>query len=171
MTTRSNSAPAIRRNWLWPAAIIALLGVHALAMAIVVFVATRDPSFAVEPNSYRKAVLWDNAQARRQASAQLGWAALIQTSDKVDLLGRRHVTFSLTDRDGVPVVAAKVSLEVFHHARAAERVYVQLTPDASGRYSADLPMRRAGTWEFRITAERYDSTYATVVTQEVGEAS
>jgi nitrogen fixation protein FixH len=159
------------RAWFWPVAIITLLCVHALAMIVVVFIATRDPSFSVEPNSYKKAIAWDMSQARRRASDQLGWSASIQTSDSADMLGRRRITCRITDKDGVPVAAATVRLEVFHHARAADRVQVSLNPEANGTYSAELPMKRAGTWEFRIAARRGSETFTTALTQRVGGAS
>jgi nitrogen fixation protein FixH len=166
----SPAAQASGRAWFWPIAIIVLLSVHATAMLVVVFIATRDPSFAVEPNSYKRAVAWDSSQARRRASDQLGWSASIQTSDRVDLLGRRRITCRITDKDGVPVAAATVTLEVFHHARAADRVQVGLSPEENGTYSAELPMKRAGTWEFRIAARRGGELFTSVVTQQVGGA-
>src|SRR5512142_3421766 len=114
------------RPWPWPVAIVILLCVHAIGMIVVVFVATRDPSFAVEPHSYKKAVDWDSAHAARLASDNLGWSAQIDTDTATDLLGRRRVRCELKDRQGVPVMAATVKLEVFHHARAAERLQVPL---------------------------------------------
>ena len=171
MKANSPTPLSAGRAWFWPIAIISLLSVHAIAMIVVVFIATRDPSFAVEPNSYRKALAWDNSQARRRASDQLGWSASIQTSDRPNELGRRRITCRLTDKDGVPVAAATVRLEVFHHARAADRVQVSLMPEENGTYLADVPMKRAGTWEFRIAARRGNESFSTVATQQVGGAS
>ena len=71
----------------------------------------------------------------------------------------------------MPVAAATVRLEVFHHARAADRVQVSLEPEENGTYIADVPMKRAGTWEFRIAARRSDDFFSNVVTQQVGGAS
>jgi nitrogen fixation protein FixH len=140
-------------------------------MAVVIFVATRDPSFAVEPHSYGKAVAWDSAQARRRASDGLGWVATIDAEAATDLLGRRRVHCELKDRQGVPVMAATVTLELFHHARAAERVQVPLGAEDHGVYSALVPMKRAGTWELRLTARRGAETFSEVVTREVGGKS
>ena len=167
----SSSAPDTGRAWFWPIAIIVLLCVHAIAMIAVVFVATRDPSFAVEPNSYKKAVAWDASRAQQKASERLGWSVSIRTSDHTDLLGRRRITCRLTDKDGIPVAAATVGLEVFHHARAADRVQVSLNPEENGIYSAEVPMKRAGTWEFRLAARRGTELFTTVATEQVGGAS
>lgn len=167
MPANSVAQPKVARPWLWPTAIIAILSAHAIAMGAVVFVATRDPSFAVEPNAYKKALAWDNAQARRRASEELGWTARVQTGVNLDVQGKRRVAIRLTDKAGVPVMAASVQLEVFSHSRATERTQLNLMGEEGGVYAADVPMRRAGTWEFRIAARRGDSSFSTVVTQPV----
>lgn len=164
-------APLAPHAWRWPVAIVGLLCVHAVAMVTVVFMATRDPSFSVEPNSYRKAVDWDISQARRRASEQLGWSAQIQVSPTADTIGRRQLSCRLTDKQGVAVVAATVQVEWFHHARAADRRRVTLEPEPDGSYSALLPMKRNGTWEFRITARRGSSLFNVAVTEQVRSAT
>ncbi len=167
MQVNNSAAAPGRRSWLWPGGIIALLCLHTVGMLVVVFIATRDPSFSVEPNSYRKAVAWDSSRARSQASDQLGWTASIKAQRDVDPLGRRRVTCELKDKQGLPVVAATVRLEVFHHARAADRQQVTLTPEDHGVYSALVPMKRTGTWEIRVSAQRGNELYSTVLTENV----
>lgn len=166
----SAPAPAQRRSWRWPTAIIAVLTLHAMALLVVVFMATRDPSFAVEPNHYQKALAWDDSAARLRDSQQLGWSVSLQTDPSADELGRRHLTCRLVDRSGVAVVGATVKLLMFHHARAAERLQVSLNPEKDGTYAAWVPMKRSGLWECRVTARRGDSRYGAVVMQEVGGA-
>ena len=51
MSATSNQAAITGRPWLWPAIIIGVLSVHVIGLVLVVLIATRDPSFAVEPNS------------------------------------------------------------------------------------------------------------------------
>lgn len=171
MAERMSKPSTTPKSWRWPAAIIALLCVHAIGMGVVVFIATRDPSFAVEPHSYRKAVTWDSARAEHRASDALGWVAAIDAEPALDLLGRRRVRCELKDHQGVPVVAATVTLEVFHHARAAERRRIALDAQDHGVYTALVPMKRAGTWELRLTARRGAETFSEVVTREVGGKS
>lgn len=167
MQVNNSGTASRRRSWLWPGGIIALLCLHAVGMVVVVFIATRDPSFAVEPNSYRKAVAWDSSRARLLASDTLGWTATVKAQPAVDLLGRRRVTCELKDNQGLPIVAATVRLELFHHARAADRQQVTLTAEDHGVYSALVPMKRTGTWEIRISARRGDELYSTVLTEDV----
>jgi len=167
---QSVSAPvaaATSKDWRWPAGIVALLALHMGAMGIVVFIATRDPSFAVEPQSYKKAVAWDQTRAQQQASNSLGWTVNADISDTFDPLGRRHITCHLTDAYGTAVMAATVKLDAFHHARASERLAATLEPGPAGMYRVDLPMRRAGLWELRIVAQRGIERFDTVISHEI----
>lgn len=167
MQTNDPSRARTTLAWRWPAAIITLLCLHAAAMVAVIVVATRDPSFAVEPNSYDKAVAWDSSHARRHASEQLGWAARIVTEGAADDLGRRLVRCELKDKNGVPVAAATVNVELFHHARAADRVQATLNPEPHGVYSAWVPMKRTGTWEVRVSARRGQEMFSSTITHDV----
>jgi nitrogen fixation protein FixH len=44
---------------------------------------------------------------------------------------------------------------------------VTLTPEDHGVYSALVPMKRTGTWEIRVSAQRGDELYSTVLTENV----
>ena len=168
MSATSAEARPVGRSWLWPTIIISALSLHLMALIVVAFVATRDPSFAVEPNHYQKALAWDGSAARLRASQQLGWTVSLQTDRGADELGRRRLACRIVDKDGIDVVGADVQLLMFHHARAADRVHVSLSPEKDGTYAALVPMKRAGLWECRIAARRGDALFNTVVMQEVG---
>ena len=60
-----------------------------------------------------------------------------------------------------------VSLEAFHHARAADRLRADLVVDGE-RYRTTLPMRRPGVWEIRVQVERGAERFSTVLQREVG---
>ena len=171
MSATSAQTAVAGRPWLWPTIIILGLSIHVIGLVLVVLIATRDPSFAVEPNSYQKALGWDASAARLRASQQLGWTATLQADQNADILGRRRLVCRIVDKDGVAVVGANVRLLMFHHARAADRVEVNLNPEKDGTYSAFLPMKRAGLWECRVAARRGDALYNAVIMQEVANGS
>ncbi len=156
---------------LWPAVIVGVLALHVTTLLVVVFVATRDPSFAVEPNHYQKALAWDGSAARLRASKLLGWSVSLQADTATDILGRRRLMCRILDQDGIAVVGATVQLLIFHHARAADRVQVSLSPEQDGTYAALVPMKRAGLWEFRLAARRGDALFNTVIVQQVGNGT
>lgn len=116
------------------------------ANVYLVYAAARDPSFAVEPAYYEKAVRWDEIQAERQSSAKLGWSVEAR-------LGAEALRVELRDEQGLPVVDAEVELEVFHNARAKERLLSPATPSESG-YELPGPFDRPGLWVVRVRARR-----------------
>jgi len=156
-----------KRAWLWPAIIIGGLTIHSVALVMVVLIATRDPSFAVEPNHYQKALGWDGSAARLRASQQLGWTVSLTVDPNPDVKGRRRLVCHVADKDGLAVVGANVQLLMFHHARAADRVQVSLSPEQDGNYAALVAMKRPGLWEYRVAIRRGDTLFNSVILQEI----
>lgn len=162
-----------RRSVRWPLIIVSLLGGHVALMVGAVMIATNDRSFAVTPDYYQRAVNWDREQADRRASEALGWRVAVETSPRVDPLGRRAVAFVLTDARGRAVDGATLDVAYFHHAHAYDRQKLaDLTPDpdAATRFTRRLPMRHAGMWEFRFTAKAGGKTFVATQTQVIANA-
>ncbi len=137
----------------WPAAIVGALAVHGVAWLAVVYLATSNPSYAVEEDYYSKALAWDAGRAQDRVNTSLGWRVEIAV-EPVSAPGRQpEVVATLVDRDGLAVESAAVSLEAFHNARAADVLHADLLPEGGGRYRAALPMRRNGLWELRLSAD------------------
>lgn len=142
-------APAVR----WPLGIAAILGATVAVNLAVLRVANNDPSFAVEPDYYRRAVAWDSTMAHARASAALGWRAAVAVSP-LDGDTPATLTLTLTDAGGAPVTKATVAVEALYNARAGHPVAATLREVAPGRYLATLPMPWTGQWEVRCTATR-----------------
>ena len=155
--TRAPSTPKSR----WPWIIVGMLGSHVLIMIVAVTIAVHDRSFAVVPNYYQRGINWDAEQAILRSSAKLGWHINVLTSDQVDPTGKRAVRFELTDAAGRAVPGAVIELEYFHEAHGDEDRTVNLTPDPSdpAHFSAVLPMRYAGEWEFHYNITAGPQTY------------
>lgn len=160
------------RRSAWPWFIVALLASHVLAMVVAVTIAVRDRSFAVVPNYYDRAVNWDEEQAKFRASEKLGWQVQVEAAGQVDPLGRRVVSFVLTDSRGHAISGATLQVEYFHEAHGDEDHDVELTPDASDptRFTRLLPMRYAGEWEFHFTANAGGQTFVAKQTQTLSNA-
>lgn len=138
-------APSVR----WPLGITAILAATIAGNLVVLRVASDDPSFAVEPDYYRRAVGWDSTMAQARASAALGWRV---TPAVTPLLAGAPATVTLvvSDRDGAPVTGATVAVEALFNARANDRHTATLAEVAPGRYAAPLPLAWAGVWELRV---------------------
>jgi len=149
----------------WPIIVVSLLSVHLLLMVLVAAIAARDRSFAVVPNYYRNAVEWDRHQAQRRASQRLGWKIAIEPSERIDPLGRRAITFTLTDSQNRPVRAEFLDVSYFHHAHASETSKATLRATAPGRFDTTLPLRYAGFWQFDIKTSVQGQTFTASITQ------
>lgn len=68
------------RAWMWPVGLITLMCGSVGICVMTAVVAARDPSFALEPDYYERALEWDETAAARDASATLGWRAHVEVS-------------------------------------------------------------------------------------------
>ena len=165
MTTTEQAKRVKRARWPW--IIVGLLGGHVTIMVVAVIIATNDRSFAVVPNYYQRAVNWDQTQAQKRASEKLGWHVRVEASNQVDPIGRRAMSFVLTDADGKALDHAVLEIEYFHDSHGDEEKQVKLTPDATdpSRFTVLLPMRYAGNWEFHFTATAGGKTFVAAATE------
>ncbi|MEP0845746.1 MAG: FixH family protein [Phycisphaerae bacterium] len=145
-------APA--RSWLWPGLVIGLIVMQAALAGTLIVCATNDPSFAVEPDYYRRALNWDAEAAQRRASDSLGWTLSLEVAPAANVVGEREVRFRLRDHAGAPINDAHLDVTVFHHARGNERIGLMPAEKGGGEYICAAPLRKAGTWEFRVRALR-----------------
>ena len=156
------ASDASAKRWaaiVWPGLVIGLLAMQVLMCLIAFSFATGDPSHAIEPDYYKKALNWDQTQAQKRAMAALGWSVAVS---QVELrpTGERVLRFALHDKRGAAVSGATVTADYFHHARANQRETLSTTAVADGEYDAAIRMDRVGIWEFRITARLAGETWS-----------
>ena len=141
-------------NVLWPALIIGALALHVVASLVTVWIATSNPSYAVEEDYYRKALAWDATRAQERRNAELGWQLDAEVTSAAETGGDPVLAARLTTADGRPLDGAAITLEGFHNARADDIVRAHLAGTGAGAYSSPVPMRRTGLWELRFAVER-----------------
>jgi nitrogen fixation protein FixH len=148
----------MRRPGAWPLGITAILLTFASANLWMMHVAGSDPSFAVEPDYYQKAVAFDSTMAAEARSARLGWNAssVIAVVD-----GGARVAVTLRDSAGQPVTGARVSVDARFNARANDVLTGTLAEDGPGTYSAPLKVGHGGEWEVRVDAVRGEQHFVT----------
>ncbi|MBL0173335.1 MAG: FixH family protein [Gemmatimonadaceae bacterium] len=137
----------------WPIGIVAILSITVIANLVVMRVANNDPSFAIEPDYYKKAVAFDSTIAEERRSATLGWTAT-STIVAGDSAGRPMLTVTLLDAQQRPVQGATVSVVALANIRSNDLVSATLTEVAPGRYQSLLAAHVAGQWEVRVDAVR-----------------
>lgn len=165
MTTRdprrrvTDGAPARQdgRGMFWPWFVALLLAATAVAQGIMLYAATHDPTFSIEPDYYRKAVAWDSVMARERASAALGWRAVATMVP--DGRGAATLRLSIADLAGAPVTGASATAVLVNNLDGDAHVTVSLTESSAGSYSAPVGKRRSGLWEVRLDARRGDGRF------------
>jgi len=140
-------------SW-WPPVIAGALALHVVGSLIVVYVATSDPSYAVEEDYYQKAVAWDERRAQDRTNEDLGWLLEFDVEPPVQPGAQPRLQVEILDGGGQPLTEATVTIEAFHYARGDDIVRDTLTEAGDGVYRASLPMRRNGRWQLRFTVDR-----------------
>ena len=145
-------------SW-WPPIIAGALAFHVISSLVVVYVATSDPSYAVEDNYYQKAVAWDEKRAQDRVNADLGWSLEFSVEPPTRPGEQPGLEVTLLDADGRPLAGAAVAVEAFHNARGDDIIRNVLTDAGDAVYRASLPMSRNGRWELRFTVSRGEDTF------------
>lgn len=136
----------------WPIGVVVILMSTVLANIGVIVFTGDDPSFAIEPDYYQKAVDWDSTEALGTRSDALAWRA--EASVMADADGFSRLSIVLRDAAGDVVRDAAVSGALLHIARANDVQQVRFDATDSGTYEARVNMPRAGLWELRLAADR-----------------
>ncbi len=137
----------------WPIGIAAVLGATVAANIAFMRVAANDPSMAIEPDYYKKAVAFDSTMSLERASNALGWTA-VSTIEPGASGKAARVRVRLAAADGTPIAGATVRVVAMFNARANDLQSSALQMDPDSSYSAPLDIRFPGEWEVRVDAVR-----------------
>jgi nitrogen fixation protein FixH len=157
------------KRFLWPGMIFALIGMNVAVVVVTIIASRRDSSYALVPAYDRKAMRFQEELDRRAASAQLGWTATPLITQGADRSAR--IAFTIHDASGAPVADATLSVALFHHAYAAERIDLRAVESAPGFYTVDAKLVRRGLWRFELAAQRGGDHFETTVDATVGGSS
>lgn len=134
----------------WPWILAGMLAVQASMCVVGVAFATQDRTFAVETDYHRKAVDWDRTVARQRSSQAMGWHCQVHLNPLPD--HGNALVLTLRDERQQPISDASVTVQYFHHARAADFREATLQSLGDGNYRLAAPLNREGKWEFRVLA-------------------
>lgn len=149
---------------MFPGIIFAFIALNICIVGVTVYLATSDPSRAVEPDYYQKAVAWDAFAKQRDHSVKLGWKAQVETMG--DHAGCT-LSVRVVDAEGQPVSDGKVHVLAFASARAADRLKLDLVESQPGVYNAPIRVATPGLWEFAITVRARNDVFTASVSQDV----
>lgn len=146
--------PILSPHMRWPALIVGALVIHVVASLVTVFIATSDPSYAVEEDYYQKALAWDERRAQDRHNRELGWQLDAEVAPPPAAGSTSTLTVRLADGSGRPLEGARIAVAAFHNARADQILRAEPTVNGAGSYACALAMRRSGVWELRFTVDR-----------------
>lgn len=144
----------IRTFLLWPGFVFVIGLASLIGAAALVYHAHSDPSFAVEPGYYQKALRWDEQSAQMRRSQALGWSVRAESGPDGSARDRFVLAIRLADAEGQPIEGASVRCIVFANSRAAERLESDAVEAAPGTYEGRVVMPHPGSWMIRVTADK-----------------
>jgi nitrogen fixation protein FixH len=148
----------------WMLVPVALLAASVLGVGSLAAVAARDPGFALEQNSYERAVRWDRQQADWAENARLGYHLTLTLMPRAT---GAELALRASDHAGVALHAASVTIEAFANARSAARRRLTLVEAPDGSYRAELADARPGLWELRCVVSHGGERYSEVFRVDV----
>ena len=147
----------------WPIGITVMLGATVAGNLVMMRIANNDPSFSVEPDYYKKAVVYDSTMAQTHRNLDLGWG--VQTfADSIVAGQPTRLRVVLRDEKALPLRDAHVEATVLFNARANNLTTATLTNEGAGVYTATVPINTPGEWEVRVSARR-DTAHFTARTR------
>lgn len=141
----------MKKGMQWPIGVVVVLALTVAANIYVMVRANDDPSVAIAPDYYQRAVRFDADQALRQRSERLGWRVSLEAARTST--AEATVTAVLVDSTGVPISGAIVRIAAHAVARSND-VFTATATAAGDRYVAVLPVNRGGLWELNVEAVR-----------------
>lgn len=139
--------------WIWGSIVVGFLALQVLIGVAAIFLATGDPSVAVVPDYYEKAIKWDEYVALQTQSDRLGWQVGTEIAPTGKSLQSQYVMLYLRDAQGRPLSDLSGRVRVYHHARASQTEEVSIQPMSAGVYSAEVQMPRDGLWEVELDVQ------------------
>jgi nitrogen fixation protein FixH len=144
----------------WPIGIVLVLTGTVAGNLIMMRVANDDPSMAIEPDYYKKAVDFDSTMAQERRSNALGWTA-VSTMDSLVHGRPTRLHVRLRDASGASVSGASVQVTALFNARANDLQSGTLQREGDSSYSVPLNIRYPGEWEVRVDAVRGSEHFKT----------
>jgi nitrogen fixation protein FixH len=137
----------------WPIGVVVTLAAVVVLNVWVAIIAGDDPSFAIEPDYYAKAIAWDSTMAQARRNDTLKWR-LAPSWGVFSVDSGTTLKVRLTDSLGAPIRNANIAVSALYVGRAALAHTATLHGDGRDGYAVALPVDHAGRWELRFTVER-----------------
>jgi len=99
----------------------------------------------------------------RQRQLRLGWRVSVEGLEGLARDGAAQLTVEVREREGSPLEAAQVVLELLRPAQAKSDLAVELIPSKPGIYTAWVRLSEPGRWIAVVRVSRGDDRYQTEI--------
>ncbi len=128
-------------DWRIPYYFVAFFVVLALVNMVFVYLAVSTYTGVVTKQSYEKGLDYNHTIDAFEQQQHLGWQTNIVLEENT------RVVLSVTDRDGVPLDAAEVSVLITRPTQEGYDATVVLEKQAPGTYSKEVDFPMPGQWD------------------------
>ena len=155
----------MKRGLGWPIGMATILALTVGANIWVAVIANDDPSFAIEPDYYRKAIGWDSTMVQMRENARLRWH-IQPVLDPFTPSGGAKLRLRLSDDSGTPIRDATIRVAALFNARAGRILEGTMRADTPTTYALQLPVGTRGEWELRFDIQRGRERFTTTTRLE-----
>ena len=159
----------------WPIYLVGLLLLSIAAQGVMVFFATRPDAPRPLKGYYERAQAWDEDQAVRDASRQLGWTVVVNAPAGAETVAGapRPVDVVVRDRDDRPVTGLTADVLAIRPADGRLNVRERMVelPQEPGRYRALVELGAAGVWDIGVDATRGETRFVHRVRVDVTQGT
>ena len=103
--------------------------------------------------------LYEPHLQRVQQQRDLGWNVVLLNIDAIHQDAATSVTVHIKDKEGAPLIGAKVTLSLWRMAKSADDQRLSLTEKGQGNYSASVLLDDPGNWIAEVFVERGKDSY------------
>lgn len=154
---------ALWSGFQWPVIVVTLLAGHVVIVTGAFLLSSIwIPGASSTPRDLGDRLLWEELQALRRASEQLGWTLEVTPTGKAAINGDREVEFVLRDDNGKPIRDAEIQIAMYHYSRPNRPIELAFKLDPrAGRdtHLASLAIDRSGAWRVSALASRGEERF------------
>lgn len=137
--------------YFWIGLVVTLLGLQVVLGFFALTLATGDPSVAVVPDYYERALHWDETEALKKDSQTFGWNVQFTTAERPTSL-----TILLRDKEANPIEIETGTVQLYHHARASQVRHHNCEDAADGEITLSDCFVSPGYWEVTLDVKSVD---------------
>ena len=142
----------------WVIAWVGILVVFVLVSGVRVYIAVVTNPGLVDEDFYERGQEYEK-NLRKRMARDPGWKMRIEAPRFVDLGKPTRFSFSVTDKDGVPVDPDSVTFYAYRPSDASKDFSLPMQLVEAGYYQAEVAFPLLGAWDILVSAKRGEDEF------------